>query len=168
MGNVKTMAKLMLATCVVAAALFAGTAQAGDYYGGGYYGNPGYYGGGYGYGDQSYDPYRGSPQGYYRRDFYADFYQRYLAFLQECRQHLAFHRELRDLREETPYGYGDPYSARDQHQALRATHDLWHRDHPYATSCPSYGEYYNWARYRGGYNANGYSWGGYPTDYWRQ
>ena len=166
MGTMQTMMKSMILAACVAAMMTLGASASAHGYGSGY-GGQGYGGyGGQGYGDYGNQGYGGYDGNYgYRRDYYADFYQRYLAFLRECRQHMAFHRELRELREETPYGYGDPYNLRDQRQAMRATHDLWHRDHPYATQCPSYGAYYNWARYRG-YDANSYGWGGYRNDYW--
>jgi hypothetical protein len=150
------MRRFLLALCTIAPAWLSGGALADDYYGspherGGHYGGHGY----------------GGNQNAYRPDFYADFYRRYLVFLRECRQHFNFHRELRALRDTSPYGYGDPYEARDEREALRATHDLWHRDHPYATYCPSYRQYHGWAQSRGRQAwGEGYGWGGYRSDYW--
>ena len=156
------MRNVLLAALVAVPLVFGASASAHDGYDG-YNNNSDYYGPGGN--TNSNEPYGGYG---YQRDFYAEFYQRYLAFLRECRAHLAFHRDLRDLRWRSRHAYGDPYGARDADLAGRATHDLWHRDHPYANNCPTYREYYGWARGRRDLGWSGYGWGGYPNAYWRR
>jgi hypothetical protein len=148
----------LLAACVAVPLALAASAsaRADDYYGGRYSGGyEGRYDGGNGY-----DGYGG-----YRSDHYGDFYRRYLSFLRECRKHRRLHGELKGLHGEA-HDEGFEYRGqhRDTHDALGATHQQYHQNHPLSNYCPSYSEYrqrysyyrnYRWDRRSGGYGYSG-------------